>query len=259
MVYCLAFSPDAKTLASGGTDKAVTLWDVASGEKKKTLKDVSNQAVAWIQFSPDSHTFVTCGVGMQVPVIWDATSGKQVAKLEGHSKVVYASAFNPDGKTVVTVSADSTVRFWDAATGKEKDTLRAHDGEVKCLAFSPDGAFLATGGEDKTVTVWNLRTANVVKPVLEGHLQGVMVVSYTPDGRILSRSSGGGLFLWKHPANKPTEIQKDIPYGQFQVRVWNEYFYSTNVAVAPDGKTLAVGNGNDVHVQDLSKFIDVPK
>ena len=33
-VYTLAFSPDGKTLASGGQDHNILIWDVATGEQK---------------------------------------------------------------------------------------------------------------------------------------------------------------------------------------------------------------------------------
>jgi hypothetical protein len=247
-VYCLAFSPDGKTLASGGTGKAVTLWDVASGEKKKTLANVSNQAVAWVRFAPDGQTLATFGVGKNVAALWNIASGKEVASLEGHTGSVNGLEYSPDGQTIATVSSDSTVRLWGAATGKEKDNFRAHDGSVNCLAFSRDGKSLVTGGADKTVIVWDLRRGNLVKPVLEGHAKPVWFVRHLTEGRLLSRASGGGLFLWKHPTNKPTVLRKDFEGWVIS----GGYYYANEVALSHDARALAVGEKNEVHVQGLS-------
>ena len=37
-VWAVAFSPDGNTLASGGADQTVRIWDVKTGELIKTLK-----------------------------------------------------------------------------------------------------------------------------------------------------------------------------------------------------------------------------
>jgi WD40 repeat protein len=251
-VYCLAFSADGKTLASGGTDKAVTLWDVASGEKKKTLIGVSSEPVAWVRFAPDGRSLATFGEQKEVAAVWGVTSGKQVAALQGHSRMINALEFSPDGKTIATVSDDSTVRLWDATTGKEKDNFRAHDGFVDYLAFNPDGKFLVTAGRDKTVIVWDVRTGNVVKPVLEGHTRPLLFVGTTPDGRIVSRDDDGGLFLWQRPLSTPTVIRKEGGKGGSCNALAG--LYCPAIALAPDGRTLAVGYRNDVHLQDLSMY-----
>jgi WD40 repeat protein len=74
-VYCVAFSPDGKMLASGSRDGTVILWDVPKGEATRTLQ--AHQAA--------------------------------------NSSHVMSVAFAPDGKTLATASRDKTVKLMDVA------------------------------------------------------------------------------------------------------------------------------------------------
>ena len=57
-VYCVAFSPDGKTLASGSFNDTITLWDVATGKKKAALIGhvTDDNDAASVAFSPDGKT-----------------------------------------------------------------------------------------------------------------------------------------------------------------------------------------------------------
>src|SRR5689334_16434083 len=55
LVWCVAFSPDGKVVASGGNAEVgapveLKLWDLSTGEAKVTLTEA--RAVVWVSFSP---------------------------------------------------------------------------------------------------------------------------------------------------------------------------------------------------------------
>src|SRR5262249_59197264 len=54
-VFAAAFAPDSQTLATGGADGTVRLWDVASGTERTVLKGHSD-AVWALALSPDGGT-----------------------------------------------------------------------------------------------------------------------------------------------------------------------------------------------------------
>ena len=64
----IALSPDGKTLASGGDDSTLRLWDPLSGEELVTLRAHSSiiQCLAW---SPEGQTLYT-GSGDATVSIW---------------------------------------------------------------------------------------------------------------------------------------------------------------------------------------------
>ncbi len=117
-VWCVAVSPDSKTVATGSIDETIRLWDAATGRSLATL---------------------------------DRTAG-------GHRGWVNAVAFSPDGKRLASASWDETAKLWDLSGKKPRlaQTLPGHGHWVWAVSFSPDGQTLATGSEDKTVNLWNL-------------------------------------------------------------------------------------------------------
>jgi WD40 repeat protein len=54
----VAFSPDGKTLASGGADRVVRLWDAESGSIRREFKGHRN-AISAVAFSPDGSRLIS--------------------------------------------------------------------------------------------------------------------------------------------------------------------------------------------------------
>ena len=60
VVRCVAFSPDGRRLAGGGSDGRARIWDVESGELVTECKKEHSTIFA-VTFSPDGKTLVTGG------------------------------------------------------------------------------------------------------------------------------------------------------------------------------------------------------
>lgn len=229
-VSSLAFSADGQTLASGGSNGGMVLWDVAKGVEREMVREPSNTWVRSVAFSPDGKTVVSGSYSKDLK-LWDAANGALKLTFSPVQKSdVNAVAFSPDGKTIASGSADFTIKLWDAASGSLKIDISSN--LVHSVAFSPDGKTIAAGTQNDTV---ELREAasGTLKATLTGHSKPVYSVTFSPDGKtIASASVDQTIKLWN--AASGALIQTLTGHGSIV----------NSVAFSPDGKILASGSSD---------------
>jgi WD40 repeat protein len=137
-VYGLDWSPDGRTLATGGTDGQIRLWEVATGREARDLVGHSNPAFS-VAFSPDGTRLFSGD-----KTIWETTTGRGLRALAGTTGSPLG-VMSRDGRWLAELSlSNSQVKLWDISQGRPSSTLAASDEViVNGVAFSPDGRVLA--------------------------------------------------------------------------------------------------------------------
>jgi WD40 repeat protein len=180
MVFALDVDPTGTRVASGGTDRGVSLWNPSAAG---LAGPQGHEGVASaVDLFPDGQRIASGGWDGTVR-LWDRASGAQLAVWQAHQDSVTSLRVAPDGERVATGSADRSVRVYDAATGRLLQLLSGHYGAVQSLAYSPDGVWLASAGDAGLVYLWEL-ASGARRTLLD--VRGRTAVAFGPRGRLLA-------------------------------------------------------------------------
>ncbi|HLN28969.1 MAG TPA: WD40 repeat domain-containing protein [Gemmataceae bacterium] len=110
-IYALAFSPDSKQLAIGGTDAQIHLVNLADGKIIRSLAG-HGSSVTGLAFHPSGTLLISCSKDHSIR-LWNPTNGQPIKTLEGHTSWVEGITLMVQDTRLASVSADETVRLWE--------------------------------------------------------------------------------------------------------------------------------------------------
>lgn len=277
-IQAVAFSPNSRTMASGGYDNNFHLWDVGTGE---AIKTVNVQAgVRSLIFLADGKTLVSCSTDIitrfwTLPScelqqkfsdsyalvasanrktlavyhpraggisIWDGATLQQRGTLEQVARFG-APQISSDGK-VLACAGDETIYVWNVQTGQLVHKLSAR---VMKFDLSPDGKMLASGDYDGRVTIWNLSNGTV-KHTIAADESYVNAVEFSPDGETLVTGGAARMLRFWDPHS-----------GQLRVDVPDTDGFFSLIAFSPNGKTICTSNEQyQLKLWDVEKLALAP-
>ncbi|MCI0457497.1 MAG: WD40 repeat domain-containing protein [Gemmataceae bacterium] len=244
----LAFSPDSKALAVAG--HFLHVWDVATG--KPRFQHAGH--TGWISdlaFSPRGDRIAVVnglatirGIADDSVWLWDAVRGVMLQDLgKDQTRFIGRVAFVEQGKTLLAgwgngQHGDIFLQRWEVASGRRLPLFAVRAGEDKVDGFAAvtgDGR-LAVGHVKKKreYQVWETATGRIVHRFRAPKLNAKVALS--ADGRRLVWAAEFDLIIWDVGAEK--EIRRAR-------KEWVD-----NVAIAPDGRTLALVVGKRLYRQD---------
>lgn len=227
----IAITNFGRHVISGSNDCTVRVWDMKTGELKRTLEGHKNWVKA-VAVTP-SDKFVVSGSNDCTIRIWELESGKLIRILKGHKHWVKSVAITPDGHYIVSGSFDCTIRIWDIATGQNIRTLEGHESGVNAIAITPDCKYVVSGSNDHTIRIWDMETGGLVR-TLEGHEDWVTAVAVSPDAKyIVSGSWDCTIRIW--------DMKTGAQIGKL---INGQEDWITTIAITPDGKYIVCGSSD---------------
>jgi WD40 repeat protein len=187
-VRSVTLSPDGRWLLAASMMGELTLWEMATGQRKRSFRKgalllfqdtlFGHHAV----FSSDSRRILAMGSraqrrGAQAEeqpglVLWEVETDKAVLSSAEPSGSVTALALAPDGRLALTGSYAASPtspqvgpplgKLWDMTTGRLLRELVGHSATIEAVALAPDSRFALSASADKTVKLWEVATGRLL-------------------------------------------------------------------------------------------------
>ncbi|MEU7611717.1 serine/threonine-protein kinase [Micromonospora sp. NPDC049204] len=231
-INVLRFSPDGKTLASGGDDGAVKLWDVASRQNTGTLTFNQGGTVEDVLFSPSGD--LIGALGYSDVKLWRLSSPDRPVELSSDPAAgpieAEAIRFTSDGQVLIALGPKGVPRAWETASGlpttrvdgavtpwveatRDSKVLLRTPGSNQIVAtlvgdssatfdataFGPKDLFIGASLDE--IRIWHTstgRTAHLYKPgIFPAQEVSSDAVAMSPAG-IAAFAGTEGLWLWTY-------------------------------------------------------------
>lgn len=243
-VTAIACSQGGGLVATAGSDGAVRLYDVESGELRVTLTKKHAGSVSSVEFSPLGDRLVSVGDDHSAQ-LW-SVEGDSIAALQ-HAGTIGGAQFSANGATLLTWSDDRSAVVWAADTGKQLASFPESE-PITTAALSPDGRRVATVGRAPTPKVWDVERPDGGHVTLDGHAELVRSIRFSFDSsRVLTASDDSTARLWNSTS------------GQLIATLEGHTAPVRAAVFAPDGnRLLTVSDDNTARLWDGTLGNTVP-
>lgn len=213
----------------------VTLYDANSLQAKHRL-DVGRQVVA-MAFTPNGRLIATGGTGPFINV-WDTATGHPVKDLLGTktNRFIAALAFDVDGNTLYALEGNGRLRKWNLANGTSTfvQTTAPQINYYYDPAIHIKTNFVATERGELGLDVSDIQT---------GELKYNLSSERWPRSIIIN-ASGSRLAAIVDGKAKVWDLETGALLFEYTSNSPHWWWGITDLAFNPDGKRLAVSNGN---------------
>jgi WD40 repeat protein len=250
-VGTLAFAADGKTLAATMANYSVRLWDLPSGKERFGEGNGHAGNILALALSPDGQTATSIG-GDRTLRRWEVSTGRELLQVSlGQTARFNISAVSPDGRTAaIGLFKDNvfnTIELWDTAAGKPTRQIEVDQPlDFASLSFSADSKTLLARDRSATLRLWEASSGKVVAQVVQQATGTDQSIggrgALSPDGKVVA-----SVWTLRNLANNRNSYEVrlwQVSTGKLVGRIPLTATFVSNMAFAPDGRTLAVIHNN---------------
>lgn len=253
-VYSLAFSPDNKVLASGGSDGNIILWDITRPEIPVQLgRPVAahKKIVQSLAFTPDGKILASGGDDGKI-ILWDISDSqlpKAVSSLFTGNRRVYDLEFGTNSHGFAAADGLQQLRLSDPPS---MSRISGPEKNIRSIAVDPQLHILAAGDHNGAVYLWNTADLNNLLEYdrsLAEQSETILDISFGENHNVLaSGSADASIVIW----------YLEDPSGSMQPKPIANYFlngHAQNVLnlefLSDDNFLVSTGGDDRIMVWDL--------
>jgi WD40 repeat protein len=234
------FLPDGRRLVSAGGAGGITISDLETGRKLRTI-GVGDSLISSFDVTPDGGV-IAAGQDNGLATAWDLTTGDKLFTFH-HPEGVVDVDWSPDGEHLVTATRSGSITILDATGGFVRRMHERGDTVLYSARFSPDGRALVTavkpvrgGSKAFRQTFWDWSSGTETGSIEPGDRRNDAILAvFDPTGsRIVTNGSDGIPRIW------------DVGTGKSVDELAAHSGPPWDIVYSPDGSRIATAGSDGI-------------
>ncbi len=220
-------------LISGALNSRIKVWDLKSGDCKKTLIGHA-WSVTSLVLTKEGNLISTDTSG--TIKIWNLETWTCTNTFSALASPVSSNIILHKGSLIAGYS-NGSIKIWDLQTGLCKNTLSDYKAKVHSLVLTKEGK-LISGSADGSIRIWNLENGDC--ETLEENKNGICSLILSREGKLIASYEGGTIKMW------------NLDSGLCEMGL-KEHYTAADLHLSNEGKLVSNGSLGPIKVWDLEK------
>ena len=196
-------------------EEKITIWDAASGQKKRSFRAGEYTRFTAAAFSPNGR-YIAIGDGAAL-TIRSTRDGRELFATAELGEVK-SLAYSRNGQFLASLSDGDRITVWNTTSGKKLLERKGTDSLIENIAISPNGQHvISVGFHNRYLNMWDVATGQLLRRfATQDNKQPFQAAAFSPDGtKLAGVDSINGLTVWDSATGKLILSIPDERLGDF--------------------------------------------